>query len=332
MRELRILFVLLVAFVLVSADSTATKGPILRLSKRTIDFGRIDQHMQVHEDIMLRNEGDAPLRILEINSDCGCSAAMPSDSIIMPGASTKLAISFSSRNYKGDQKKTITLHTTDPAEPKAKIKILANVHPVVRLDRERVRFPDIGMGQKATERVRLAADKGKGLKIVDIKGTLDVLTWSAKPDHNSSEDAFIIALSTSPDAPPGHFKIPLRLEIEGPPAGKLQVTAIGQVVSYFSVSQRGRVQLPVTPRGTATEGTITITCDGSKPYRLLGVESPVPHLTCEIIPNGENEYTLKVKLSADAPPGLAKDTLEITTSDPDQPTIEIAVQSRVRSR
>jgi hypothetical protein len=303
----------------------------MRLSERKVDFGRVEQHKQLLHDITLRNEGDAPLVIFKIDSDCGCTAAMPSDSIIRPGEKVVLKVSYSTKMYKGPQKKTITLHTNDPAEPKAYIKVHADVHPFIRFDRDRIRFPTIGPGETRTERIRVSADKGTNLKIVDVQGSEEIFTWSAtQAEGTDKEEVFWLDLTIREDAPVGAFRRTLVLHATGPPIDKVDFTVIGVIQSYFLVDNDARIMLPTAVKGRAAEGKLSISCDGSKPYELLGVESSVPFLAGEIVPDGENAYTLRIVVKEDAPPGRFQEMLKVKTTDPLQPLIDIRVRGQVR--
>ncbi len=80
--------------ILLPCRAAAGTGPILRISAREVDFGRVEQFQTFDRQILLGNEGDAPLRILKVESSCGCTVAVPSDSIVMPGREVRLDVSF----------------------------------------------------------------------------------------------------------------------------------------------------------------------------------------------------------------------------------------------
>jgi hypothetical protein len=298
---------LLFVIMLVLGSAHAGKGPLLRLSERKVDFGRVDQHQQVHKEITIRNEGDAPLSILKLDSSCGCTAGMPTDSTISPGKEVKLKISFSTGNRKGAQKKSITLHTNDPAEPKAVIQVLADVHPFVRLSEERLQLPKVNKGEITKQRVHLSSDKGLGLKLLEVTGGSAFLKTSFGPEASEEEeDAFWIDIETR------------------------EILVIGSIVSYFEFETESRVRVPTAPAAEQALSQLRIVCDGSRPYRLVDVESPVPFLSGQIIEEKENTYILKITRSEGAPTGRFQQRLKVKTTDPDQPVLDIDVQGLVR--
>ncbi|MBD3162332.1 MAG: DUF1573 domain-containing protein [Candidatus Eisenbacteria bacterium] len=306
-------------------------GPVLRLSTREVDFGRVDQHQQVRDEVTLRNVGDAPLRILKVVADCGCAAGTPSDSTVLPGEEVAIGVAFSTRNYKGPQKKRITLETNDPAEPKAVIDVLADVRPFVRLDRERIRFPTVRHGETPTETVVIAADEEHGLEIVSVAGAEEILDWSAKPVASPGEVAYELSFSIRPDAPPGSFRERVRIETDGPPVPGTHVIVMGTVTSYFLVEGGTRIRFPTVDAGQSDQLSIRITTDGSKPFRLLRADSSSPHLVGEIASAGGDAYVLTITLKETAPSGHFRETVTLRTTDPQQKAIELEILGRVRT-
>jgi hypothetical protein len=129
----------------------AAKGPILQISDREVDFGRVEQFSTLEHQVLLGNEGDAPLRILKVETSCGCTVAIPSDSVVFPGRETKLNVTFQTKDVSGKQEKRIVLRTNDPAEPTVNIMVRADVRTLVRLSEDLVSFETIQLGS-ATKR------------------------------------------------------------------------------------------------------------------------------------------------------------------------------------
>jgi len=167
--------------------------------------------------------------------------------------------------------------------------------------------------------------------VTEIIGSEEILSRSLTPAASEDEEGFWIDLAIRADAPAGVFRRSLLVTITGPPVPpKLELTVQGTILSYFAVGMEARIMLPPTNKGSRGEGSLPITCDGSKPYKLLDVTSSVPYLSGEIVPNGENAFTMKIIVKEDAPPGRFQEVLTIKTTDPQQPTIEIRVRGSVR--
>jgi hypothetical protein len=314
----------------VLADARGSKGPLLRLSTRVVDFGRVDQNQQVKQDIVIRNEGDAPLKILKVVAACGCTAAIPSDSLVAPGEEATVAITFSTRQYKGLQEKKVTLYTNDPGEPTVALVVRADIHPLVRVSEDRIRFPVARRGETPVQRIRFAADKGLGFAFDGMEGGEKLFTASSSPESPAEEDAFWLELKLRADAPAGSFRQPVQVRTKvGGRTISHRVFVTGTVMSYFAITGEGKIAIPPTTMGKKAEGSIRITGDGTKPYKLLAAESDSPFLEPTVVPAGPDAYLLKVVLTELAPLGRVVELVKVRTNDPLQPEIEITVTANV---
>ena len=75
----------------------------------------------------LTNNGKSDLLIRRVRSSCGCTAVAPSKSVIAPGESAPINVTFDSRGKRGRQSKSITVITNDPKNPTTTLRISSNV-------------------------------------------------------------------------------------------------------------------------------------------------------------------------------------------------------------
>ena len=106
--------------------SQATAGPAVEIPNATFDFGKTLQHVKVTHDFWIKSVGDAPLRITKVVSGCGCTEAPLLDSVLAPGDSTLLTITFSTRSYSGKITKNPYILTNTPID-KVQMTIIAEV-------------------------------------------------------------------------------------------------------------------------------------------------------------------------------------------------------------
>ncbi len=69
----------------------------------------------------MRNEGKNPLIIRKIQPSCGCTASKVDKWEIPAGDSATIEIEFNTLGREGDDLKTLTIITNDPAHPVSKI-------------------------------------------------------------------------------------------------------------------------------------------------------------------------------------------------------------------
>ncbi|MBI5218592.1 MAG: DUF1573 domain-containing protein [Bacteroidia bacterium] len=78
------------------------------------DFGTIKQGAVAEHEYKFKNEGRGDLVIRKTKASCGCTAVNPPNTVIKPGESSAIKVSFNSSGKNGKQNKTVTVTTNDP--------------------------------------------------------------------------------------------------------------------------------------------------------------------------------------------------------------------------
>lgn len=95
----------------------AFAAPELAVERGTFNFGTVAQGKKVQHTFKIKNSGDAPLHINKVEVSCGCTAAKPSASLIPPGKSAEIEVTFDSSAFSGEVLKTVTLTTNAGRTP-----------------------------------------------------------------------------------------------------------------------------------------------------------------------------------------------------------------------
>jgi hypothetical protein len=148
-KDVRLLTVALAGLVLVSASAAAAAAaakPKIVFPVSEKNFGKIKQGAEASYEFVFRNDGDAPLTIKNVETSCGCTAALVSDRKVPPGKSGKIKVVFNSLGYAGEVTKYVFVDSDDPATPRAQLKISAavDVPPQPRIDLDRYSY-DAGL-------------------------------------------------------------------------------------------------------------------------------------------------------------------------------------------
>jgi uncharacterized cupredoxin-like copper-binding protein len=107
--------------------ATACAAPELAVEQGTFNFGTIPQGKAVQHNFIIRNSGDALLQIKQLNASCGCTAAKPSSSLIPPGRSAEIQVTFDSTNFAGNVQKSVTMTTNAGKMPSYTLKLEGNI-------------------------------------------------------------------------------------------------------------------------------------------------------------------------------------------------------------
>lgn len=104
--------------------ATAAKA---RFSELNHDFGTITEGQVVSHTFTISNDGQSDLFIRKTKPTCGCTASAPEKSVLKPGESTSITVSFNSSGRTGQQTKAVTVITNDPSQPLVNLQFKATV-------------------------------------------------------------------------------------------------------------------------------------------------------------------------------------------------------------
>lgn len=82
------------------------------------DFGHVALDFTVIANYTLYNTGPDPVRIDSVRVNCDCSQAFARDSLLDPGDTTVVRLSFETTNFFGPNNKQLAVYTSDPKRPK----------------------------------------------------------------------------------------------------------------------------------------------------------------------------------------------------------------------
>jgi hypothetical protein len=91
------------------ADTPVT-GPKAEWDTKTLDLGEIEYRVKTDAEFTLTNTGNEPLLITYAKASCGCTNLKYSQEPILPGQSSKLAVTYNGSGN-GNFRKSITVQT-----------------------------------------------------------------------------------------------------------------------------------------------------------------------------------------------------------------------------
>jgi hypothetical protein len=117
----------------------AGKQPKIVFKEDSHDFGKVKQGSNLTYEFVFKNDGDDLLTIKNVETSCGCTAALVSNKKVEPGKTGKIKVSLDTKGYAGEVVKFIYVASDDPVQPKIQLKITAaiNLPPQPRIDFDR---------------------------------------------------------------------------------------------------------------------------------------------------------------------------------------------------
>jgi len=113
-----LLSALLPAMLLAASPALAEEpAPRIELSEYSWHFGTHPQETTLYRDLVIYNNGTAPLEVWDVEPTCGCTVLDRGQYplVIPPGGSHTVNVSFNTLHYQGDVWKYIVVKSSDPA-------------------------------------------------------------------------------------------------------------------------------------------------------------------------------------------------------------------------
>jgi cytochrome c553 len=81
--------------------------PVLMFQPHTLDLGRVTEGKTASGDLILRNNGNVPLIITDIQTSCGCTTGMLDERLLPPGGFTMMHVRVDTFAKRGQAKKQL---------------------------------------------------------------------------------------------------------------------------------------------------------------------------------------------------------------------------------
>jgi uncharacterized cupredoxin-like copper-binding protein len=109
------------------AQGNLINNPIMFFKETQHDFGTVREGKVVDYTFNFVNRGEVPLKIRNVKTSCGCTAALVSDNTIEPGKKGTLKVELDTKNRVGKMSRKVTIYSNDPSNPAMVLTIFADV-------------------------------------------------------------------------------------------------------------------------------------------------------------------------------------------------------------
>ena len=118
---------LVVTATVIKSDNSEANVPVLYFSETKHDFGKVKEGNTVEYTFSFRNTGKEILKIKDVRTSCGCTAALVSSEKLEPGSEGTLKIELDTKNRSCKMSRTITIQSNDPHDPTKILTVYADV-------------------------------------------------------------------------------------------------------------------------------------------------------------------------------------------------------------
>jgi hypothetical protein len=131
-----------------NSSESATQTPKIEFEEKSHDFGTATEGDRLTHVFVVKNTGGGTLIIDRVSTSCGCTAAVLKKKEIPPGSQGEVEVTFDTTRRGGDNRKTITVQSNDPANPRMELEIRAKVETLLAFEPAFVRLnPEFGKQQ-----------------------------------------------------------------------------------------------------------------------------------------------------------------------------------------
>src|SRR5215213_9795469 len=104
-----------------NAKTGAAEAPHIVVDEPHYDFGSMQRGTSKSHEFVIRNTGNAPLKIRNGGTTCKCTLSKVADESIAPGGSTTVKLEWTAKSDGGPFRQTATILTNDPTQSQVEL-------------------------------------------------------------------------------------------------------------------------------------------------------------------------------------------------------------------
>lgn len=279
----------------------------------------------------IKNGGKGPLEVADVKTSCGCTAAMLSkdgatvekgQKLVLAGGETgDIKVTFNSKGYSGEARKTVTVYSNDPDTPQAPMMLIVNVKQEISVTPSpSVFFSGLLKDQAEQKVVEVASATDAPLKITKAESSSPMFTATLKETEPGKK--YTVTVATKPPLTEGSVSGVVTLETSNPKKPKVELQVNAYVIAEITPSPN-----QVVFKGK-NEKVKTLYVNGpytKKDLKINKVSSDLSFLTMNLVPVIEGQtYRVEVTLGDSAPEEF-KGEIKIENSTKGTPTLAVPV-------
>ena len=311
-------------------QTTTTEQPNVQASEVFFDFGYAEQQQTIKHLFKLKNIGDQPLVIHNVEPSCACTAVLLSEKTILPGETADIEAKYETQYSRGRQTATVKVNTNDTDTPVIYLTITGVIAGLADVVPNNLHLKSIGNQEKIQKMIEIY-DPGDGrLKVKGVKSSSQYITTKLQQIHKDGLVAKIF-VTIKPGLPFGKLDEKLTILTEGYKYPNTEILVKGQV--------RGAIRLVpdqffmgFVKKGEVVRRVAKLRKKGTADLKIKKIESSHQAIATEIeeIEPGQ-EYAITVIYTVPASQtGKSEASIKIYTNDSDQSLLEVPFYAIVK--
>lgn len=274
-------------------DDPAEPGqtPTIVCDEPEHQFGEVDSSTDIAHTFVIRNDGDALLEIGQVKPSCGCTVANITSKSLAPGDVAEISTKLSLKNKVGPQRKTISVQSNDPDNPKFTLTLSGVSTTEVDVKPRRVYVSDAVQGEPNEQTVTVTSKAETPLTITGVESGNPHIT--AEVTETEDGRVFTIVVQTTGELPKGQTHGRIRIDTDSEKYPLLNVPFQFNVMGELTVAPNEiaiveQTDAQLTRNVVVRPGTV-------KEFEVTEVVAPVDTIETNVRDMAGNGYMIQLK-------------------------------------
>jgi len=211
-------------------EDEAARAPRVEFDEITFDFGTMYQQEEVSQSFVFRNVGAVPLKILNVRSTCGCTAALPDKRELAVGEEASIKTTFRSGAMRNRVTKHVYVDTNDPAQPRVTLTITGEIKVEIKVSPRGIYIGKLNLGETMYRTIELIPVDVADFSILEVSAN-DPAVRVDKPVRLKGENqGYRLTVHFGPAKEPGRVSAKITVLTDLPHTKELRISVYGKVV------------------------------------------------------------------------------------------------------
>ena len=323
-----------------SAQTATQPAQLLKTEPAIHHFGNIPDSQVVRCQFVITNGSDKTVNFTKVESPCGCTTAKPEPDTMPPGGKSTVVLTINPKGRTGYLQWDIGLVHNLSAEP-LYLAFDMNVFKDNFISHDFCYLGEIRRGTTGEKKIWISPlwhpdfqIKAIQIEPASLRAYFDV-SWEPTTYagfYPGPRAACCLKVACNTTAPFGRLEGKIRLVTTIPDKQIIDIPLIAVIIGPIATNRDYLAMGPIA-RGQQVTKKVMVFHREAKSIALTAVRLSQPFLQAAvkpIVPGQYYEVAVTASVSATMPTGEFRETLTITTSNPEQPMLTMVVQGFVQ--
>jgi Protein of unknown function (DUF1573) len=335
MRRFKLSVVILLSIIFVACVTPRQQiGPKALLTDTSKDLGAIAPGEKAEAEFSIRNDGDAPLRILKAKAPRGVAVeGLPLT--VESGKTSLVRVTVDTSKFAGKVDLPVTLESDGPRQEKITLQIKLEVRPFLLVRPGYARFITVQKAREGTISQTLGSSDDASFRVLGVESPyphLRVAWREVRPEQRRKEwtgRQWIVDLTLSSDSPVGHLEGHVVVRTDHPRQKSVFIPLSGFVRPVFAVTPPGALLGEIDP-ARAVVIKMQVKNFAEELIEVTGASTDVAGVSAGIRPiEAGRSWSLRLTFDKDMASGPFQGKILIRTASPKAPVIEVPLSGKI---